>query len=386
MTVERYWKAWFIVLAALIVLRISVIPSSPSKPSNPQVVPQSTSADSIASKSIKSIGASSKTTNKKRASGPTIGRPKQPSSDPRGSLPNPIPPGAVSPNMEQATAAQPASRGDSEPVADAKLKDSVGNHELHRDFFTVGSSKDEVLTVQGSPASFNDSTWSYGYSRVYFRNDHVSTWSNSTVNPLRAKLLPTGPVTTSRGYFTVGSTKDEVLTVQGTPSSFNDSTWSYGYSRVYFRDDHVSTWSDSTVNPLRAKLLPTGPVTTSRGYFTVGSTKDEVLTVQGTPSSFNDSTWSYGYSNVYFRDDRVSTWSDSTVNPLRARMLPTGPVTISRGYFTVGSTKDEVLTVQGTPSSFNDSTWSYGYSNVYFRDGRVFSWSNSTINPLKVKK
>jgi len=127
-------------------------------------------------------------------------------------------------------------------------------------------------------------------------------------------------------------------------------------------------------------------VTTSRGYFTVGSTKDEVLTVQGTPSSFNDSTWSYGYSNVYFRDDRVSTWSDSTVNPLRARMLPTGPVTISRGYFTVGSTKDEVLTVQGTPSSFNDSTWSYGYSNVYFRDGRVFSWSNSTINPLKVKK
>ena len=56
----------------------------------------------------------------------------------------------------------------------------------------------------------------------------------------------------------------------------------------------------------------------------------------------------------------------------------------TRGYFTVGSTKDEVLAVQGSPSSFTDSVFNYGTSEVIFRGGRVTSW-NSLYPVLKAK-
>jgi hypothetical protein len=55
------------------------------------------------------------------------------------------------------------------------------------------------------------------------------------------------------------------------------------------------------------------------------------------------------------------------------------------GFFTVGSSKADVLRAHGTPTSFTDREWSYGYSNVYFNDGRVVSWYNSVVNPLKAR-
>jgi len=42
----------------------------------------------------------------------------------------------------------------------------------------------------------------------------------------------------------------------------------------------------------------------------------------------------------------------------------------------VGSTKDEVLAVQGTPDRFTDTTFSYGTSDVFFEKGRVKSWDD----------
>ena len=61
-----------------------------------------------------------------------------------------------------------------------------------------------------------------------------------------------------------------------------------------------------------------------------------------------------------------------------------------RGYFTIGSTKDEVLAVQGTPTrmviSTDGSIWYYGMSKVHFASGRVRSWNISPHNPLKVRR
>jgi hypothetical protein len=46
------------------------------------------------------------------------------------------------------------------------------------------------------------------------------------------------------GYFGLGSTPQEVLTVQGSPTAADDDAWSYGLSKVYFaarpRDDAVA--------------------------------------------------------------------------------------------------------------------------------------------------
>ena len=130
------------------------------------------------------------------------------------------------------------------------------------------------------------------------------------------------------------------------------------------------------------------PICRSASYFTVGSTKDEVLAAQGTPTSFSETQWTYGLSHVSFRNGRVTNWNVSPVNSLRVRMVPgnraDADAARARGYFTVGSTKDEVLAVQGTPTSFGETQWGYGLSHVTFQNGRVTTWYVSPVNSLRV--
>jgi hypothetical protein len=66
-------------------------------------------------------------------------------------------------------------------------------------------------------------------------------------------------------------------------------------------------------------------------------------------------------------------------------MFPSGAGPYRLGYFTAGSTKDEVLAAQGTPAEFSESSWKYGSSTVYFRDGRVSSWNIWPGSPLNVR-
>jgi hypothetical protein len=57
----------------------------------------------------------------------------------------------------------------------------------------------------------------------------------------------------------------------------------------------------------------------------------------------------------------------------------------SKTYFTIGSSKKNVLEVQGQPSSYHENWWVYGFSTVNFsKDGKVSSYSNIGNN-LKVK-
>lgn len=267
-----------------------------------------------------------------------------------------------------------------------------------RGFFTVGSTKDEVLGVQGTPTRFSDTNWAYGLSSVVFNSGIVAGWNESPINPLKARLLPAdqgnSAAARARGYFTVGSTKDEVLGVQATPSRFSDTHWTYGLSSVEFIAGTVASWNESPINPLRARILPVDQTASaaakSRGYFTVGSTKDEVLGVQGSPSRFSDTHWTYGLSSISFQSGVVTTWSSSPINPLRAALIPEKPEDASaaraKGFFTVGSTKDEVIGIQGTPASFSDTHWTYGLSSVSFQSGRVISWNSSPLNPLRARK
>lgn len=61
----------------------------------------------------------------------------------------------------------------------------------------------------------------------------------------------------------------------------------------------------------------------------------------------------------------------------------------SPGYFTIGSTEDEVLLVMGDPTSYNDlgsagKLLFYGNSSVHLENGRVESYDNLGRN-LKVR-
>ena len=154
-----------------------------------------------------------------------------------------------------------------------------------------------------------------------------------------------------------------------------------------------STATAMTLHPTPAPIfVPTTPTATAAPptptpipptFFTLGSTKDEVLLVQGTPahwSKFSDNNWNYVTSTVMFdADGSVEGWNNSSQN-LRLQVV----VASTQGTFGSGSTKDEVLAVQGNPSKIDDDRWHYGSSYVEFDyDGRVREWGNGGILKLK---
>ncbi len=120
-------------------------------------------------------------------------------------------------------------------------------------------------------------------------------------------------------------------------------------------------------------------------YFTLGSSRQEVEKIQGTPTSIIGDTWDYGFSSVYFEDGKVSGYSNISDN-LRVKLLPKTRVSPkhAHSYFAIGSSKDEVLAIQGTPSSITGETWDYKFSSVYFNGDRVNGYSNISRN-LRVR-
>jgi DnaJ domain len=122
-------------------------------------------------------------------------------------------------------------------------------------------------------------------------------------------------------------------------------------------------------------------------YVTIGSTKDEVLELQGPPTTFSDDKLVYGRSELYFKDGSVIGWKiDPVSDPIRVKLWPEHSVDTSQDYFSVDSTKDDVLVVQGTPTAFSTDKFEYGGSEVYFHNNRVVRWKNDLASiPLRVK-
>ena len=56
-----------------------------------------------------------------------------------------------------------------------------------------------------------------------------------------------------------------------------------------------------------------------RKTFGMGSTKEEVMAAQGSPSGSGGNLWRYGDSEVYFVANRVVGWRDARSHPLRLR-------------------------------------------------------------------
>jgi hypothetical protein len=70
--------------------------------------------------------------------------------------------------------------------------------------------------------------------------------------------------------------------------------------------------------------MPLGLLGGKLRYFTFGSRKDEVIAIQGEPDSYTTTTFRYGLSTVFFRNDRVDSWQDPDYR-LKTRVFPTLP-------------------------------------------------------------
>ena len=303
------------------------------------------------------------------------------------------------------------------------------------DCFTIGSTKEEVLAIQGTPEDYGD-TFRYGTAGVEFQNGRVAGWWHFGGSRRLKVKLPPKQNAYDRKYFTIGSTKHEVLAVLGTPEDCDtnyratpdDARFGYDGFDVYFRNDRVTEWVQSRYSTLKASFEKNrvnasgskNPVqftfTAFRGsHFTIGSTIEEVLAIQGTPDErvvptfIHDGKFRYDYdlrfvygpSHVGFIDGRVAGWKSPSNRRLNVELRP-AQSTGDRSHFTVGSTIDEVLTVQGTPdayigagkfatkyatnsSVFNLLEFEFGHSKVTFNRGHVSNWESSSKSPLMVK-
>jgi hypothetical protein len=111
-------------------------------------------------------------------------------------------------------------------------------------------------------------------------------------------------------------------------------------------------------------------------YITIGSSEDEVLLVHGTPTRVEDNKWFYGFAELVFRNGRVAEY-DNYFGRLKIRVLPSTQSERPGRFFTIGSTQDEVLEAQGTPTSIHGNHWSFDFAVVFFQDGKVQSVANA---------
>ena len=121
----------------------------------------------------------------------------------------------------------------------------------------------------------------------------------------------------AKPYVTSGLTPVEVLSILGNPTSSSGEKMFYKGSEIDFSNGHVAGWKIDSKSPIRVKLWPDQPVVPGITTFGVGSSKSDVIAVQGTPMLFSDREFGYGGSVVFFENDRVVNWKE---DPATARL------------------------------------------------------------------
>jgi hypothetical protein len=265
-------------------------------------------------------------------------------------------------------------------------------------YFTIGSHKDDVLVVQGTPTSVNKTEhagewWHWGNSYVIFdlSTDRIVQWGNPSGN-LKVELI-TGSDVTQLPYFTSGSHRDDVIRIQGMPdavtySEYAGEWWHWDNSYVTFdlSTDRINFWGNHSGN-LKVELI-TGSDVTQLPYFTFGSHRDDVIRIQGMPDSvtyseYADEWWHWGNSYVIFdlSTGRIISWGNGSGN-LQVDIISGSNVT-GLDYFEIGSHMDDVLRIQGMPTDVSaDWWWWWGNSHVTFdlATKKVLSWENTSGN------
>ncbi|MEC2132252.1 J domain-containing protein [Brevibacillus centrosporus] len=198
-----------------------------------------------------------------------------------------------------------------------------------------------------------------------------------------AEQLINPSVRPSLSHFTLESSKEEVLSIMGAPSSshktYQGETWSYGLAQVDFNEQgKVIEWADIG-NKLKVSIGVAKPKVPP---FTLGSPKKEVIEAMGTPNtlrnSFGGETWSYDLSSIEFNQQgQVIGWSEIGTK----LYVSIGDENPEAAPFTMGSSLKDVINAMGTPTAFRMTfsgvTWGYGLSSVEFdRNGIVVGWSD----------
>ena len=135
---------------------------------------------------------------------------------------------------------------------------------------------------------------------------------------------------------------------------------------------------DAHTQPERVETVHLAPL------ITTGMTKSEVIAAQGEPTASAPDRLVYGKSELYFRDGSLEGWKIDPAAPIRVKIWPSATVDPDLAGFGAGSTRNEVIAVQGTPTFLSEDTFGYGASEVHFINNRVVGWKNDPSSPLRL--
>ena len=209
--------------------------------------------------------------------------------------------------------------------------------------------------------------------------------------------------------WTKGTTREFLLAVQGPPTEITRQdvlcreTYAYERSEVELQHGLVTRYNDRDSN-LNASPDVENRSTTAKNanYWALGATKQDVLKVQGTPTrvrnydALNTDIFYYENSLVELNEGIVVGYSnfDGNLKVNIDAMIPgVGHKAIVRDEiksWSIGSTRSEVFSIQGTPVQVERSdhdcveTLHYQDSTVDLKNGIVQEYDNFSNN-LRVR-
>lgn len=194
----------------------------------------------------------------------------------------------------------------------------------------------------------------------------------------------------------IGSSRAMVIKVQGQPSSTDryDSmckeVLNYGKGFVELNNGVVVRYEDFDHKFKAAAPDITLPPIQDRSAWNLGSLKDDVFRIQGTPTRVVQYDYSeretlyYGNSTIDFAKQRVIGYDNQAGN-LKVYVVPT-VTNPSSNTWTLKSDREEIFLVQGTPTrvqvdpSACAETLYYGNSSITLKNGFITGYDNLDNN------
>lgn len=329
----------------------------------------------------------------------------QPSVTPSENKPESLPTPTVSSKQTSMPSKIPSSTPEegTKPVQDLTPTPSTTNSDLIK----IGYTEAQVKNIMGNPNNINNNgfplyKYYYGTSTLFLINENESMKVVGWYNKAGNLKVTTGDKNSSGPAFTLGSTKDDVAKVMGTPTIYDpyyylsQGSWTYweypNGSRVDFDGNFkVIGWTNN--GGLAVKL---GTKSNNAAPIKLGSTLAQVSDLLGTPtamvtSRITNKPYSMSYGSCIISLDKngcVIGWFKKG-----AYNINIGNIDPSAQPIEVGTTFENVIKAMGTPdsltaSSFNDKPYmlQYGNSYIYIDDisQKVQSWSNTgNLNVVK---
>lgn len=178
------------------------------------------------------------------------------SATPQGQQPAAAPTPPLSAPNADVSSTPPAGHPAKVAVTHDKLLQKVGEpRQGPKPYITAGLTPMEVLAALGKPTASTGEKMFYGNSEIDFKNGQVSGWKLDPAAPLRVKIWSDSPSAPGLTTFGVGSTKSDVIALQGTPTLFSDNEFGYDNSRVYFQNNRVVSWKQAPAS-VRLRVAP----------------------------------------------------------------------------------------------------------------------------------